>query len=293
LNGDDLWVSSCLRTEQGRLELKRAHLDYLRAGADIIKTASYQISVPLLKRSLPEITEEKCLDLMRESVHIARSACREYRQSITPQSDPKVAASVGPYGACCADRSEYTGSYANSMTEADFIEWHRPRLTALLEAGADYLAFETFPSLMEAQAVLKWLQENSPQAKAWVSFSCKDGNHLCHGEAFAGAVSQLWAMNVGSLVAVGMNCTHRDNITPLLKSLKEANLSHIPLVIYPNGGEDYSEPGTTASTAGRTKTLAQLALEWVDIHDNIFGLGGCCDYHPEDIALLHRALRPL
>ena len=57
LNGDDLWVSSCLRTEQGRLELKRAHLDYLRAGADIIKTASYQISVPLLKRSLPEITE--------------------------------------------------------------------------------------------------------------------------------------------------------------------------------------------------------------------------------------------
>ena len=91
--------------------------------------------------------------------------------------DPKVAASVGPYGACCADRSEYTGSYANSMTEADFIEWHRPRLTALLEAGADYLAFETFPSLMEAQAVLKWLQENSPQAKAWVSFSCKVASH--------------------------------------------------------------------------------------------------------------------
>ena len=56
-NGDDLWVSSCLTTENGRQELKKAHLDYLRAGADIIKTGSYQISVPLLKRSMPDITE--------------------------------------------------------------------------------------------------------------------------------------------------------------------------------------------------------------------------------------------
>ena len=57
LSDDDLWVSSCLTTDKGRQELKRAHLDYLRAGADIIKTSSYQISVPLLRQSLPEITE--------------------------------------------------------------------------------------------------------------------------------------------------------------------------------------------------------------------------------------------
>jgi len=292
-NGDDLWVSSCLTTENGRQELKKAHLDYLRAGADIIKTGSYQISVPLLKRSMPDITEERCLDLMRQSVRIARSACQEYRQTVDPQSEPKVAASVGPYGACCADRSEYTGSYADTMTEADFVEWHRPRLTALLDAGVDFLAFETFPSLPEAKAVLRWLQENSPQTKAWVSFSCKDGSHLCHGEEFAGAVSQLWAMDVGNLVAVGVNCTHRDFITPLLKSLDEAHLSHVPVIIYPNGGEDYSQPGTTADTTGRSKTLGQLGLEWSAIHSNIFGMGGCCDYHPEDIGLLHRALRPL
>ena len=87
--------------------------------------------------------------------------------------DPKVAGSVGPYGACCVDRSEYTGSYADSMTQADFVEWHRPRLMALIDAGVDYLAVETFPSLIEAQAVLQWLGENSPQTKAWISFSCK------------------------------------------------------------------------------------------------------------------------
>ena len=50
---------------------------------------------------------------------------------------------------------------------------------------------------------------------------------------------------------------------------------------------------TTADTTGRSKTLGQLGLEWSAIHSNIFGMGGCCDYHPEDIGLLHRALRPL
>ena len=57
LNGDDLWVSSCLTTEAGRQQLKTAHVDFLRAGAQIIVTGSYQISVALLNKSLPDITE--------------------------------------------------------------------------------------------------------------------------------------------------------------------------------------------------------------------------------------------
>jgi len=235
---------------------------------------------------------------MRESVRIARSACTEYSQSIATKSridgvgEPQVAASVGPYGACCADRSEYTGSYAQSMSKADFVEWHKPRLTALIDAGVDYLALETFPLLSEAEAVLQWLQQHSPQTKVWVSFSCKDGSRLCSGEGFAAAVSKVWQMNVEGLVAVGMNCTHRRHIGPLLRSLEDAGLSHVPVVVYPNGGEDYSQPGTTAVTISKNKSLGQLALEWLDIHDNIFALGGCCDYYPEDIEELYQTLRP-
>lgn len=59
------------------------------------------------------------------------------------------------------------------MSEEDFIEWHRPRLMALLEAGVDYLAFETFPALLEANAVIRLLQQEAPHMPAWISFSCK------------------------------------------------------------------------------------------------------------------------
>ena len=59
---------------------------------------------------------------------------------------------------------------------------------------------------------------------------------------------------------VGMNCTHRDNITPLLKSLEEANLSHVPVIIYPNGGEDYSEPGYFRRRLVRSIRLGDVLL---------------------------------
>lgn len=84
-----------------------------------------------------------------------------------------MAGSIGPFGACLANMSEYTGAYLDSMTEEDLIEWHRPRLLALLEAGADYLAFETFPAVLEARAILRLLKDHAPDVPAWISFSCK------------------------------------------------------------------------------------------------------------------------
>lgn len=89
------------------------------------------------------------------------------------RAQPSVAGSIGPYGACQADMSEFTGSYVDSMTEEDFIEWHRARLELLVQTGVDYLAIETFPALIEAKAVLKLLHQVAPDTPAWISFSCK------------------------------------------------------------------------------------------------------------------------
>jgi S-methylmethionine-dependent homocysteine/selenocysteine methylase len=37
------------------------------------------------------------------------------------------------------------------------MDWHRPRLDALIEAGVDLLAFETIPSIKEGLAVFNKL----------------------------------------------------------------------------------------------------------------------------------------
>lgn len=50
--------------------------------------------------------------------------------------------------------------------------WHRPQVDCLAGAGPDLIAFETIPSIKEAEALVGLLRE-FPHAKAWLSFSCK------------------------------------------------------------------------------------------------------------------------
>jgi homocysteine S-methyltransferase len=86
---------------------------------------------------------------------------------------PLVAGSVGPYGACQHDGSEYTGSYVDHMTKQELQAWHGPRVGRLVASGVDLLACETLPSLPEAQALARLLGSQFPATPAWLSFSCR------------------------------------------------------------------------------------------------------------------------
>jgi homocysteine S-methyltransferase len=83
-----------------------------------------------------------------------------------------IAGAVGPYGASLHDCSEYSGGYVEHLSPKEIADWHRPKIRAVVEAGADILAFETIPAQAEAEALLLLLKE-FPEQKAWLSFSCK------------------------------------------------------------------------------------------------------------------------
>lgn len=87
-----------------------------------------------------------------------------------------IAGSVGSYGACLHDGSEYRGDYVKKVPLELIKTWHRPRISALVEAGVDFLAFETIPALAEAEVLVELLKE-FPNQKAWVSFTCKVRNY--------------------------------------------------------------------------------------------------------------------
>src|SRR5262249_56189329 len=55
------------------------------------------------------------------------------------------------YGAFLADGSEFRGDYGLSVRQ--LLDWHRPRLEALADSGADLLACETIPCQAEAEAL--------------------------------------------------------------------------------------------------------------------------------------------
>ncbi len=140
---DSLWSAKVL-LENPQL-IRDVHLDYFRAGAQVAITASYQATpAGFAARGLDEAQSRA---LIGKSVELARKAREAYLAENPQAGTLLVAGSVGPYGAFLADGSEYRGDYQRSA--AEFQAFHRPRVEALLDAGADLLACETLPSFAE------------------------------------------------------------------------------------------------------------------------------------------------
>ncbi|MDX1557056.1 MAG: homocysteine S-methyltransferase, partial [Xanthomonadales bacterium] len=178
--GHELWSARMLLENPDLI--RQAHLAFLRAGADVIVTASYQASLEGFQRA--GLSGEQARQAMLLSVALACEAREAFLNERAGQGRlrPLVAASIGPYGACLMDGSEYSGDYP--LNKRQLIDFHRPRMEILARSGADILAIETIPSLLEAQALLELLRE-FPTVQAWLSFSCRDGLHVSHGETFA------------------------------------------------------------------------------------------------------------
>ncbi|MEV0229060.1 homocysteine S-methyltransferase [Nonomuraea sp. NPDC050786] len=266
--GDELW-SARLLLEQPEL-IRRVHADYFAAGADVATTASYQATIPgFLRRGLDVATAER---LIRLSVELAAQARDEAGRGL-------VAASVGPYGAYLANGAEYTGDYG--LDEEGLFEWHLPRWEILASAGADLLACETIPSYPEARTLVRLLAR-TPEVKAWVSFSCRDGERLNDGTPIREAAA-LFAGNP-QVVAVGANCTAPRHIPGLISCLAGGP----PVVVYPNSGETWDAGHRRWLGLADPVEFGQAAKEWQKAGASL--IGGCCRTTPEHIAQIRAHL---
>lgn len=271
---DPLWSARCL-IERPTL-IRAVHLDYLRAGADILTTATYQATFEgFARRGLDHPSAAR---LMRTAVELARDARDEYAaaQRVQPAL---IAGSVGPYGAMLADGSEYRGRYG--LSDAALAAFHRPRLEALAAAGIDLFACETLPCCQEAE-VLARLLEDYP-LEAWVSFACRDGTHDAEGEDIGRCARALEGAT--RIAAIGVNCTPPQFVTELLGRLRGATAR--PLIAYPNSGERYDAEHHCWTDAA-ARPLASWGQEWRRAGARI--IGGCCRTGPEDIAALRAVL---
>jgi homocysteine S-methyltransferase len=270
---DPLWSAKCL-IEQPEL-IQAVHLDYFRAGADVATTATYQASFEAFARRGLEHTAAAAM--MRRAVTLAAAAREEFCSSTAMPSGrlrPLIAASIGPYGAMLADGSEYRGAY--TVDDRRLAEFHRPRLQVLADAGADLFAVETIPCLREAIVLARALEE-FPDCCAWISFSCRDGARNCEGEDIGECVAEL--SGHPQIVAVGLNCTAPQYVTPLLRRM--LGRTDKPLVAYPNSGERYEASSKHWTGMPQTARFGDQARRWHEEGARL--IGGCCRTGPDDI----------
>ncbi len=281
---DSLWSAKILLEQPNAI--KQLHYDYFKAGADCAITASYQATIEgFVKRGL---NEKEAIALIQKSVKLAIEARDEFwrdESNRVGRSKPFVAASVGPYGAFLADGSEYRGNYG--LAEKELMDFHRLRMKALIEAGADpstssgqvMLACETIPCLIEAQAIAKLLKEFL-NVTAWVSFSARDEKHISEGQVFVDCVKQL--ENNNQIAAIGINCTSPKYISSLIREAKKA--TNKPILVYPNSGEIYDAAKNDWDGNPVYESFGEQAKEWYDAGARL--IGGCCRTTPEDIRVI-------
>jgi len=263
-----LWSAHVL--EDAPEKIVAVHRAYIEAGADCIETASYQVS----RMGYAEfgLAPERADAALLRAVELARSAAAEFPQC------PLIIASLGPYGAMLHNGAEYHGNYA--CTSAELGEFHRQRIQVLAGAqghqAPDLLAFETLPSLAEAEAIGEALAPWTDLA-AWFTFTCRDEQHVAHGELLrdcAAAVALL-----PQTVAIGVNCTHPALIPALIAELGAA--SDKPIVVYPNSGEGWDAEARCWTGASDPAAYGAMAAEWFAAGARI--VGGCCRTRPAHI----------
>ncbi|MFJ9522276.1 homocysteine S-methyltransferase [Kitasatospora sp. NPDC101801] len=258
---DELWSARFLADDPAAVTA--AHRAYFAAGAQVAITSSYQASFEGFARR--GVDRARAAALLGRSVALARAAGPGW-----------VAASVGPYGAVLADGSEYRGRYG--LTEGQLVDFHRPRIEALVAAGPDVLAVETIPDADEAAAVLRALE--GVEVPVWLSFSIA-GDRTRAGQPVAEAFAL--AADAPGVLAVGVNCCSPEDADAVVAVAARA--AGKPVVVYPNSGESWQD----RAWRGEPTFRADRVAAW--LADGARLVGGCCRVGPGQIRALAGAVR--
>ncbi|GGT18997.1 homocysteine S-methyltransferase [Streptomyces purpureus] len=264
---DALWSARLLA--DGPEQIEAAHTAYVRAGARVLITSSYQATFEGFGHR--GIHRKEAADLLAGSVELARAAADPAGREVW------VAASVGPYGAMLADGSEYRGRYGLTVRELE--RFHRPRIEALAAAGPDVLALETVPDTDEAEALLRAVEGCG--VPVWLSYTVEGGRTRA-GQDLAGAFALVAGLD--QVTAVGVNCCTVDEVDLAVEIAAEATGK--PVVVYPNSGERWD--ATTGRWRGAARYDPRRVREWTAEGARL--VGGCCRVGPDRIAELTRSL---
>lgn len=265
-----LWASHLIVSDPDTL--LACQRDFVEAGADVLLTATYQVSiegfartkVPAYPEGVPRFAVGRYL---ANAVKIAeRASIRKAAQGQSPSS-ASLALSLGPYGACMIPGQEYSGKYDDDHnSEEALYRWHLERLRLFTNVQGlmdriSYVAFETLPRLDEIRAVRRAYHDaHITNKKLWISCVFPgEAKSLPDGTSVDRAVrGMLEPLSGGSKPwGIGINCTKLHKLASLVASYGESvrdltmraassrlNLGAPPcLLLYPDGttqGEVYN-----------------------------------------------------
>ncbi len=268
--------------------ISEIHREYLKAGADIIETNSFNAnSISLEEYGL----QNRVREINLAAAHLAREAADEYTKGAAVNDESTedgirlsrklVAGSMGPTNvALSLGEASSHGVDFSRMRDA-FSE----QAEALIAGGVDLLMLETIFDTLNAKAAIAGIEDAFRRAgrrlPLMISVTLTPQGRTLSGqtvEAFLAAIahSRPWS--------VGMNCGFgAEQMEPWIGRLRSAASKILPgtkISLHPNAGLP-DEMGEYTETPEHMATIMERYMrEGIDI------AGGCCGTTPRHISAL-------
>ena len=276
---DDAWCGPANISNREMLE--KVHLDYIRAGAEIITTNTYATTRLMLE---PAGFGERIEEIYQSACGAALSARQRAKQELG-RSDVLVAGSLSHMVPKTVARAESTDPYSGLGRDKFCAALHEAA-ALLKDGGCDFIMLEMMYHPQRFECVLEAaLATGLP---LWAGFSARwgeNGEVLSFFQEEDIPLKELTALlPAEGIDAAGIMHSNVDVTGPALDILRRYFGG--PLYAYPDSGF-FRMPNWQFEDIISSSDLTAYATDW--IADGVSAVGGCCGLSVEHI----EALSPL
>jgi len=265
--------------------VEEIHLDYLRSGADVIETNSFNAtSVSLADYGL----ERQAFAINRAAAEIARRAVTR-AVAASPERPRFVAGSLGPTSKTASISPDVENPALRSIGFAELSAAYFEAVAGLMAGGVDLLLAETSFDTLNLKAALfaiaRYFDESGVRVPVVASFTIADRS----GRTLSGQTPEAVWISVAhaELLAIGINCAlGPEEMRPHVEEL--SRVAPVFVSCYPNAGLPNEFGGYDLGPEQMAATVGAFAREgWVNL------VGGCCGTTPEHVRAIAAAVAGL
>ncbi len=249
------------------------HSSYLKAGADIITTNTFNAN-SLSQKDYK--TEHMCYSMNLEACQIAQKAAKAH---YSPNKPRFVAGCIGPTSKSLSMSLLAKSSDTESISFDMLAKAYSEQINGLIDGGADILMIETIFDTLNSKAAIyaisKILQERSQYIPVMISATIAgEAGRLLSGQNIPAFYHSVKHANP---LSVGLNCSFgASKLKPFVEKLSEEASCFVSF--HPNAGIPDAD-GNYSQSADQMAKDIESVLQDIDI--NI--IGGCCGTTPQHV----------
>ena len=289
--------------------VEETHTEYLRAGADIVETNTFNGTTiglhdflfqgePRRARKDQEFFQRVIDDvdlraLIREMNSSGAKIARRAVDRVTTETGVRrfVGGSIGPLPVTASISQDVNDPGFRAVTFDQLRQTYSDQVSALVEEGVDVLFVETIFDTLNGKAALfaiaEVFEKTAKKLPLVVSGTVTDRA----GRTLGGQTVEAFLTSVAHAqpLVIGLNCSlGPDEMNPFIEEL--ARVAPFFVGAYPNAGlpDPLSETGFPETPEGLAPKLRRWAENgWLNL------VGGCCGTTPDHIRLIAQAVKNL